>query len=245
MDNSTPSNLQILYRDEHCIAIHKPSGIHVHHSKLAPHEISCVPILRDQIGAFVYPVHRIDRSSSGIVLFALQPDTMPQFFALFQEHTIKKIYQAIVRGYFPESVHVDYPISADERPKKEAQTNFRLLQKAELNYPSRDFDTTRLSLIEAELLTGRRHQIRLHCAHLRHPIGGDIRHGDGKFNTMFRALFSVHRLLLFSTYLGFTHPITGEEISIQNHPTTYSPELVPIFEACNWEVTPSQQSFLS
>ena len=240
MDNSQLQAFPILYQDEHCIAIHKPSGIHVHQSKLAPHEISCVPMLRDQIGTYVYPVHRIDRSSSGIVLFALQKDSMDEFFAMFRNHAVTKMYQAIVRGYFPESVSIDYAINADGGIPKEAKTDCRRVLTAELDYPSKQFPTTRISLIEANLLTGRRHQIRMHCAHLRHPIAGDVRHGDGTFNTLFRNLFGLHRLLLFSSFMEFVHPISGKQISIECNPITSSPEVQSLFSFCNWNTTSSR-----
>ena len=110
MIDSNP--FSILYRDEHCIAIAKKPGIHVHHSALSPHEISCMPLLRDTIGMHVYPIHRIDRATSGIVLFALNPDAHVQLNVLMREGGIKKIYHTIVRGWMQSGI-CDSPITID------------------------------------------------------------------------------------------------------------------------------------
>jgi len=207
---------KILYRDDHCIAIAKRPGIHVHHSALSPHEISCMPILRDQIGTYVYPIHRIDRATSGIVLFALSPEVLSSFNAMMWAGGMRKTYHAIVRGWM-DDVICNSPIAIDEKVY-EAETHFRSIKRAEMEYPSQQFSTTRISFVEGELITGRRHQIRKHCAHLRHPIAGDVRYGDGKFNMLFRAQYAIHRLLLFATSLQFIHPITQQEITIKYDP---------------------------
>jgi tRNA pseudouridine65 synthase len=207
---------RILYRDDDCIAIAKRPGIHVHHSTLSPHEISCMPILRDQIGSYVYPIHRIDRATSGIVLFALSNEALSSFNEMMWSGGMKKRYHAIIRGWMDDQI-CDSPITIDEKTF-EAETHFRSIIQAEMEYPSQHFSSTRISLIEAELITGRRHQIRKHCAHLRHPIAGDVRYGDGRFNMLFRTQYAIHRLLLFATSLQFIHPITQQEIFINYDP---------------------------
>jgi len=207
----------ILYRDEHCIAIAKSPGIHVHHSALSPHEPSCMPFLRDMVGTYVYPIHRIDRATSGIVLFAVNQDAHVALNTCMRDGGMKKRYHAIVRGWM-ESCICDSPIRIDDKVR-EAETHFFINAQRELEYPSTHFDTTRISLMEIGLKTGRRHQIRKHCAHLRHPIVGDVRYGDGKLNLLFREHFGLHRLLLFATSLQFTHPITQQELHIQFDPS--------------------------
>ena len=226
MIDSNP--FSILYRDDHCIAIAKKPGIHVHHSALSPHEISCMPLLRDTIGMHVYPIHRIDRATSGIVLFALNPDAHVQLNALMREGGIKKIYHTIVRGWM-QSGTCDSPITIDGKTY-DATTQFTVKQQVELEYPSTHFETTRISLMKVELMTGRRHQIRKHCAHVRHPIAGDVRYGDGRFNALFRAQFGLHRLLLFATSLAFIHPITNCDVHIQYDPTTYDANVQSCFD---------------
>jgi tRNA pseudouridine65 synthase len=219
----------ILYRDEDCIAIAKRPGIHVHHSTLSPHEISCMPILRDQIGTYVYPIHRIDRATSGIVLFALSPEALTSFNEMMWSGGMRKKYHAIIRGWM-DDVICDSPIAIDEKVH-EAETHFRSIKRSEMEYPSQQFSTTRISLVEAELKTGRRHQIRKHCAHLRHPIAGDVRYGDGKFNMLFRTHHDVHRLMLFATSLQFIHPITHKEIAIKYNPRQ---EVAPLDSFCEY-----------
>ena len=213
---SEPEPFSILYRDDDCIAIAKRPGIHVHHSTLSPDEISCMPILRDQIGAYVYPIHRIDRATSGIVLFALSPEALTSFNAMMWSGGMRKRYHAIIRGWM-DDVICDSPIAIDEKIH-EAETHFRSIKQSEMQYPSQQFPSTRISLIEAELKTGRRHQIRKHCAHLRHPIAGDVRYGDGKFNMLFLTHHELHLLMLFATSLKFIHPITQKEIAIKYDP---------------------------
>ena len=208
--------LTILHQDDDCIAIAKSPGIHVHPSPLSPGEPSCMNILRDQIGSYVYPVHRIDRATSGIVLFALSPDALRSFNEIMRSGGMNKCYHAIVRGWM-DDVMCDSPISVDDKVQ-EAETRFTQVTQAEMNFPTQHFPSSRISLVHAELLTGRRHQIRKHCAHLRHPIAGDVRYGDGKFNLLFRTHYNLHRLLLFATTLNFLHPRTHEEIIIKYNP---------------------------
>lgn len=226
MTESIP--FSILYRDEYCIAIAKSPGIHVHHSALSPHEQSCMPLLRDMLGTFVYPIHRIDRATSGIVLFALNQESHSALNLCMREGSIKKRYHAIVRGWM-ESCICDSPIAIDDKVR-EAETHFFMRAHKELEYPSSQFDTTRISLMEVDLKTGRRHQIRKHCAHTRNPIAGDVRYGDGAFNRLFREHFGLHRLLLFATSLQFTHPITKEDVLITYNPTRDDPSLQTFFE---------------
>jgi len=225
MSESLP--FSILHQDEHCIAIAKRPGIHVHHSALSPNEISCMPLLRDMIGSYVYPIHRIDRATSGIVLFALHTDAHSAFNACMREGGMKKHYHAVVRGWMQSGI-CDSPISTDDKTQ-EAETHFHAKSHVELEYPSMQFDTTRIALMKVELKTGRRHQIRKHCAHLRHPIAGDVRYGDGRFNALFRTQFGLHRLLLFATSLSFIHPITGIPVVINYNPVEHDERLNMFF----------------
>jgi tRNA pseudouridine65 synthase len=226
----------VLYKDEFCIAIHKPSGIHVHRSELAPHEPACLNLLRDQIGEWVTPVHRIDRAASGIVLFALSPESSKDFFDLFLQGKIEKKYQVIVRGWCMQEQAIHYAISADHRPKKDAHTDIIPLQTAELPIPTGKYPAARISLVQARLHTGRRHQIRMHCAHLRHPVLGDVRYGDGAYNKMLRQHFGLNRLLLFSAQMKFIHPITGQPVHVECNPLAYNPDLLSLWQAAGWHL---------
>ena len=207
--------LDILYHDPHYIAIHKPPGIHVHPSELARQEDSCMRILRDQLGQWVYPVHRLDRATSGVLLFALDSEAAGKMIGRFLERQVRKRYLAVVRGYTEEEGLIDYPLrEVTDRPAQEAQTAYRRLGTVELPYPVGKFPSARYSLVEAFPHTGRRNQIRRHFVHISHPIVGDVRFGDGRHNRLFREKFNLHRLLLLATDLGFVHPYSGEEVSI-------------------------------
>ena len=229
VESSSPE-LDILYQDEYVVAINKPSGLLVHRSWLDTHATEfAVQKLRDQIGQHVYPVHRLDRPTSGVLLFVLDKDCARHLMLQFLEQTTEKRYVAVVRGHLTEGV-LDYPLkyqydkiadkNADKtKPPQEALTEYRCLAQTEVPIPVGPYSASRYSLMELVPKTGRKHQLRRHMKHLRHPIVGDTSHGDGKHNTMFRENFAIHRLLLHAAYLSFIHPKTEEKIEI-NAPLT-------------------------
>ncbi|EDY82985.1 RNA pseudouridine synthase family [Verrucomicrobiia bacterium DG1235] len=221
--------LEILYRDERLVAIHKPSGLLVHRSPIDRRETRfAIQLLRDQIGQHVYPAHRIDRPTSGILLFGLDEAAGTALSLLFQNREIQKNYLAVTRGHLPESGLIDSPLhkyeDADGHIKssetQEAETAYRRLATTELPYPTERYDTTRYSLVELTPHTGRRHQIRRHLAHIRHPIIGDVRHGCNKANKLARSHFAIHRLLLAATHVVFVHPFTNAPLKIHCPPET-------------------------
>lgn len=216
--------LEILYKDDHLVAINKPSGLLVHRSPIDPRETRfAIQQTRDQIGQRVYPAHRLDKPTSGVLLFALDSETAGVLGEQFRNRTVEKTYLAVVRGYAEEQGHIDHALreqldkaagsAADsEAPKeaKEAITDYRCLLKTELLHPVGRYPTTRYSLVELSPKTGRKHQLRRHMKHIFHPIVGDTTHGDGKHNQFFREHFDCHRLLLHSRSLQVKHPHTGE-----------------------------------
>lgn len=226
MDESATAShiqLEILYRDDRYIAIHKPSGLLVHRSPIDRRETRfAIQILRDQIGQHVYPAHRIDRPTSGILLFGLDEDAGRALSILFQERKVKKTYQAVVRGHIPETGTIDSPLNKyrdlDGHKKsvemQEARTDYKRLATTELPYPTDRYSTSRFSLVELYPHTGRRHQIRRHLAHIRYPIVGDIRHGCNKTNNLARENLGIHRLMLAATEVSFEHPFESETIRI-------------------------------
>jgi tRNA pseudouridine65 synthase len=225
VESMTPE-LDILYQDDYLVAINKPSGLLVHRSWLDTHATEfAVQKLRDQIGQHVYPVHRLDRPTSGVLLFVLDKDSARHLMQQFMDQTTEKKYVAVVRGHMEQGV-LDYPLSyqydkiADKKadmskPAQEAITEYRCLSKTEVPIAVGPYSASRYSLMELVPKTGRKHQLRRHMKHLRHPIVGDTSHGDGKHNTMFRDNFDMHRLLLHAAYLCVTHPKTGQKIEIQ------------------------------
>lgn len=198
------------------MAIAKPSGLVVHRSEQARDSVNCVALLRHQIGRFLFPVHRLDRGASGVLVFALDPRAGRALSTAFAERRVGKRYLAVVRGFVPEQGQIDSPIAdpgaAGPQP---AQTRFTRLAAVELPHPVRPHPTARYSLVDAEPLTGRTHQLRRHFAHLRHPIVGDVNHGDGHHNRLFRRLFACRRLLLHARRLAFARPEAGEPLVIE------------------------------
>lgn len=220
-------HLPIIYQDEQFVAIHKPAGLLVHRSPIDKHETRyAMQLLRNQIGQWVYPLHRLDRPTSGVLLFGLSPEIAQKMGAAFEAHRIQKTYHAIVRGYIAEAGIINHPIkpTADFKSdkqrvtKKEAQeavTEFKRLGRLEVPYEVDRFPSSRYSLVELAPKTGRKHQLRKHLKHLSHPIIGDPKYGKSIHNRFFQNHFDCHRLLLAATALRFIHPISEEEITIQ------------------------------
>lgn len=218
--------LDILFHDEHLVAVNKPSGLLVHRSMIDRHETEfALQMTRDQIGQHVYPVHRLDKPTSGVLLFALDSQTAKRLNLQFTAHTVQKHYLALVRGYTHADAVIDYPLKfvldkiadADAQEDKEAQeavTAYKTLAQAELPYAVGRYSTSRYSLLECCPKTGRKHQLRRHLKHIFHPIVGDTTYGDGKHNQLFRNEFDSQRLLLHAQSVRLTHPATAESLEI-------------------------------
>lgn len=208
--------LEIIYQDEHLIAINKPHGLLVHRSKLANDATEfALQLLRDQIGRQVSPVHRLDRKTSGILLFAFEKEVEIAMHKQFQESLVEKKYLAILRGYAPDQLDIDYPLAKENGNMQEAFTSFKTLQRAEINVAFGKHQTSRYSLVEATPKTGRMHQLRRHFAHLFYPIIGDRKHGCNKQNRFFKEQFEMTTMLLHASELAFKHPVTGNEVKLQ------------------------------
>lgn len=219
--------LDILYQDEFLIAVNKPAGMLVHRSWLDKHETQFVmQTLRDQIGQHVFPLHRLDRPTSGVLVFALSSEVASQVMPMFANHQMQKTYHAIVRGWIEEGATLDYPLKEEldkiadkfansDQPAKDAVTEYQPLATVEVPYSTGRFPTSRYCLMELKPKTGRKHQLRRHMAHLRHPIVGDTSHGDGKHNRLFRQHYDANRLLLHASELSFIHPFTDQEVVIK------------------------------
>ena len=219
--------LEILYRDEYLVAINKPSGLLVHKSMIDRHEIYfAMKMLRDQIGQWVYPIHRLDKPTSGVLLFALDSHTAKLMSEQFKAHTIQKTYIAVVRGYIQEQGIIDYALSVkldkiadkdvNETPKEaqDAVTEFRRVKTVELDFAVGRYEKTRYSLVELKPRSGRKHQLRRHMKHLSHHILGDTKYGRGEHNKMIRKEFDCHRLLLHALSLEVTHPYSDQKLLI-------------------------------
>ncbi|MES2375761.1 MAG: pseudouridine synthase [Bacteroidota bacterium] len=207
--------LDILYRDDYLIAINKPHGLLVHRSPIAADaEEFALQLLRDQVGLKVNPVHRLDRATGGILLFALSKEVEILVQQKFSDNRIAKKYTAIVRGYTPDSEEIDYPLRKENGALQEAYTRYTTLMRAEIAVPLGKHDTSRYSLIEVEPATGRMHQIRKHLSHVNHPIIGDTTHGCNKQNKLFREKWGMTTLMLHASSLSFRHPVSEEHLTI-------------------------------
>lgn len=219
--------LPILYMDDHLAVVNKPSGLLVHRSIVDRHERRfAVQMLRDQLGRRVYPVHRLDKGTSGALAFALDRDTARTLATDFAGQKVAKTYLAVVRGWMPEAGEIDHPLVAVDDAlvpapaggAKPALTRYRRVAVAELPHRVDRYPTARYSLVELHPTTGRRHQLRRHLAHVSHPIIGDSTYGKGRHNRLFAGLFDVRRLLLACVRLEFTHPVTGRVLQVEASP---------------------------
>ena len=209
-------NLEILYQDQYVVVINKPNGLLVHRSKMATNtDVYALQILRDQIGQKVYPVHRLDRKTSGVLIFALSNEINSKLQKQFAENQVSKTYQAIVRGFTPDKGKIDYALTNDSGKNQDAVTNYCTLNKSEIAVAHGKFETSRYSLIEINPETGRFHQIRKHFAHLRHPIIGDRPHGCNKQNKLFKEKWGMITMMLHAKQVEFEHPVTYDSMIIK------------------------------
>ncbi len=213
----TSQLLEILYQDEEIIAVNKPAGWFVHRSLLDPKVTDIVlQRLRDQVGQYLYPIHRLDRPTSGVLLFAFTEESARILSQSWQENNVVKRYIAIVRGYLTESGIIDYPLSvikdkiADqyrgEKAPQVARSYYRGIKTVELPLSTGRYSTSRYSLVELVPETGRKHQLRRHMNHIAHPIVGDTTYGDLRHNRLFSEHYGIDRLLLHAYQLEFIHP---------------------------------------
>lgn len=219
-------SMEILYQDEHLVAVNKPAGLLVHRSMIDRHETQfALQLVRDQLGRRVYPVHRLDKPTAGVLLFAMSAEVARQMMDVLMAGGVGKTYLAVVRGHTNERGNIDYPLAeqydkmtdamADkDKAPQEAITAYERLGTAELPFPVGRYATSRYSLLRVSPKTGRKHQIRRHMKHIYHPIVGDTTHGDGRHNQFFRERFACHRLMLAATGMVFTHPVSGTPVEI-------------------------------
>ncbi len=208
--------LEIIYRDEYLVAINKPHGLLVHRTRISDEKkLFALQILRDQLGQHVYPAHRLDRKTSGVLLFALEEDVNRQMQFKFSSGEVKKKYLAIVRGYTEDEGIIDYPVKKDNGKMAEALTRYKTLDKVEIDMPSGPYKTTRYSLVEIFPESGRMHQIRKHFAHINHPIIGDRPHGCHIQNRLLKSKWNITTMMLHAHELLFLHPVSYEEVKIK------------------------------
>lgn len=211
--------LEIIYQDENIVGINKPHGLLVHQSSIARDaEEFALQLLRDQIGQNVWPSHRLDRKTSGLLLFSLNKEADKLMQQIFRENKISKRYLAIVRGHTPDTMEIDYPLRKENGNLQDAITLFKTLVKTEIAIPFGKHQTSRYSLVQAEPQTGRMHQLRKHFAHINHPIIGDRPHGCNKQNKHFKEKWQMDSMMLHASELSFIHPVSNKKIELKANP---------------------------
>lgn len=199
------TGIELLFVDEHLVVANKPSGLLVHRGWDNDDDVAMFRV-RDALGQHVYPVHRLDRGTSGALVLARTREMAASLARMFEAGQIEKRYWALVRGMPPDDGVIDYPIQrVEDGPRVPAVTAFRVLGRSTVD---------RCSLVEALPKTGRLHQIRRHLRHINHPLVGDVKHGSGPINRHYRAHYNLHRLALHATSIAFAHPATGETLSV-------------------------------
>ena len=235
---SDPAHPALVYRDDWLVAIFKPAGMLVHRSDVDRRERRvALQWTRDRLGRTVYPVHRLDKPTAGLLLFALDPATAAAMERQFSGGAVCKRYLAVVRGFVGDQGRIDHPLGprpdrGDGRSgdlPRPAVTDYRCLARVELPLAVRPYASSRYSLLELRPRQGRMHQIRRHLKHVFHPIVGDTTYGDGHHNRAFRSRFDCRRLMLVATALDFGHPHHDRRVQLDIGPDA---EFRRVLSAC-------------
>ena len=230
-----------IYRDPWLLVVHKPAGLLVHRSPIDKHEtefaLQYARMMNE--GEHVYPVHRLDRPTSGLLVFARDPDTASRFGKTMMAGGVSKVYLAMVRGWTMEQGLIDHPLREEavdrrlkheDQPLREARTRYRRLAITEIPVAIEGHSTSRYSLLELAPETGRKHQLRRHMKHISHPIIGDANHGRGRHNRYFAERFGEGRLMLAATELKFSHPVIGLGMHLKAEPEASFKQVLSIFQ---------------
>lgn len=237
-------SLPILYQDEHVVAVNKPPGLLVHRSLIDKHETRfAMQMVRDQIGQHVFPVHRLDRPTSGVLLFGLSSEVARTLTETFTAQQVSKTYYAIVRGYAAEQGFIDYALkekldkiadkmASQDKAAQSAQTAYERLATFELPHAVGRYASARYSLVKLQPKTGRKHQLRRHMSHINHPIVGDTTHGDGKHNKLVRQLYGFQGLALTCQEMVLPHPVQNKQLTLR---CEFDERMVKLLAAWGWE----------
>jgi tRNA pseudouridine65 synthase len=197
------SGIEILYRDDALVAVDKPAGLAVHRGWARDDRYAMTEV-RDLLGQWVYPVHRLDRGASGVLLFGRSPESARALCEQFERHEVEKTYWALVRGAPADDVTIDHPLKPDnsEQPQPAVTLVRRLAQHG------------RYAWVEARPMTGRLHQIRRHLKHVSCPLIGDVKYGKGEHNRLFREHYGLHRLALHAARLCVKSPASRVRLEL-------------------------------
>ena len=229
-------NLHIIFEDDYFICVHKPNNMlvhHAHHSRNISDEISLLQFILAEKKIKVYPIHRLDRKTSGIILLAKETKFVSKFQELFTEGEIEKTYFGVVRGFSPDTKIIDSPVKGrDANVHKEAVTHLKTIAQITLDIPVKPYDSSRYSLVELSPKTGRMHQLRVHSTKISHPLIGDTKYGDKNHDVMFDENFGWKHLFLHAGKLAFTHPFTSEHLTLK---TPFPKDWIALFSTFSWK----------
>ncbi|UAM99351.1 pseudouridine synthase [Polaribacter litorisediminis] len=229
-------NLEIIFEDEYILCVNKPNNVLVHHAFLSrnvAHEASLLQLIDQELHIKVYPIHRLDRKTSGLILLAKQKEIVSRFQELFTSHKIQKTYFGVVRGFSPDTKIIDSPVKGrDANVHKEALTHLKTLENVVLNIPVKPYDSSRYSLVEFLPQTGRMHQLRVHSNKISHPLIGDAKYGDKSHDVMFDENFGWKNLFLHAGKLEFIHPFSSEKMILK---ASFPTDWISLFDTFKWK----------
>lgn len=241
MSQPADNPLTEIYRDPWLLVVHKPAGLLVHRSPIDRHETEFALQYARRLngGEHVYPVHRLDRPTSGLLVFARDAATASVLGKALMAGQVSKTYLAMVRGWAPEQGLIDHPLrehATDKRckdepqPLREASTRYQRMATTELPVAIESYPQSRYSLLRLHPETGRKHQLRRHMQHISHPIIGDTNYGRTRHNHYFAERFGYSRLMLAATAMAFVHPVTGEPLQLHCPPEPTFMQMLSIFD---------------
>jgi tRNA pseudouridine65 synthase len=228
-------NLDIIFEDQFIICVNKPNNMvvhHAYHSRNVADETSLLQLIQAEKGIKVYPIHRLDRKTSGIILLAKETIHVSKFQELFTNDEIEKTYYGVVRSFSPESKTIDSPVKGrDASIHKDALTYLKTLEQIVLEIPVKPYDSSRYSLVELKPKTGRMHQLRVHTSKISHPLIGDIKYGDKNQDLMFEENFGWKNMFLHAGHLKFKHPFSEEVLILK---ANFPKDWISLFEEFTW-----------
>ena len=229
-------SLEIIYQDNYCLLVTKPNNVlvhHAHHSRNKIEEESLIQLIENQFGKRYYPIHRLDRKTSGIILLASKREYVASFQALFTNNEIQKIYYGVVRGFSQDNKIINSPVKGrDALVYREAETHLNCLDKIELNIPVKPYDSSRYSLVELRPKTGRMHQLRIHMNKVSTPLINDAKYGDKNHDLMYAKQFGWKNLFLHAGSLEFIHQFTNKKLILKS---SFSEDWVQLFQEFSWK----------